>query len=223
MSITDRDIRDQITRVVDAQGELGEGIDVDGITAEIVQTYGLVDVQTIGGAEFRSWPGTTQRRPDLRGYPAQRAVDRRDTTERLTACGHPGRGKPCLRAGPMRWRAEPRRSAGHRAAGPARRPSCPIRPRRLRGRRPGRGGPPVWAQPGSGADSTKPRQPPGCSPPPATRCGSPRTSCATPMPPAWSTVQPSTAGSGLAGVVRLPGGAGWLRRPDRLQRSRRER
>ncbi len=47
--ITDRDIRDQIATAIQEQGE---DFDVDGIVAEIQQTYGLVDIDTIPSAEF---------------------------------------------------------------------------------------------------------------------------------------------------------------------------
>ncbi|SRR6266566_2339860 len=51
MTTTDRDIRDQVQRAVDAS----EGTyDVDAIIRDIVQRYGLVDVDTIDHDEFRA-------------------------------------------------------------------------------------------------------------------------------------------------------------------------
>lgn len=44
--ITDVDIRRQVTAAVEANGpELAQGIDIDGIVREIVETYGLIDIE----------------------------------------------------------------------------------------------------------------------------------------------------------------------------------
>jgi hypothetical protein len=53
MTITDRDIREQVFTAVNANGEdLAEGIDVEAITQEIMATYGRVDIDTIDTDEF---------------------------------------------------------------------------------------------------------------------------------------------------------------------------
>src|SRR5215207_4095359 len=54
--ITDRDIRERVEAAIRANGaELAEGIDVDRVTREIVETYGLVDIETIDPQEFWRW------------------------------------------------------------------------------------------------------------------------------------------------------------------------
>jgi hypothetical protein len=46
--ITSSDVANQVTIAIDAQGEqLAAGIDADAITREIIDTYGLVDIDTI--------------------------------------------------------------------------------------------------------------------------------------------------------------------------------
>lgn len=48
MTTTDRDITAQVTAAIEANGaELAAGIRTDAVVAEIIDTYGLVDVETI--------------------------------------------------------------------------------------------------------------------------------------------------------------------------------
>lgn len=51
--ITSDDITRQVTSAVEANGPaLAQGIDVDGIVAEVIQTYGLVSIDDIDHDEF---------------------------------------------------------------------------------------------------------------------------------------------------------------------------
>lgn len=53
MTISDRDIRRQVASVISANGaELAEGVDLDGVTDEIVRTYGLINVHSIDSDRF---------------------------------------------------------------------------------------------------------------------------------------------------------------------------
>lgn len=48
-TITDRDVRAQVEAAVTANGfRLAEGIDVDAVTAEVIERRGLVNIDEIG-------------------------------------------------------------------------------------------------------------------------------------------------------------------------------
>lgn len=50
-TITDRDVRKQITTAIEASHNPGD-FDVDGITEHIIRVYGLVNIDTISSDEF---------------------------------------------------------------------------------------------------------------------------------------------------------------------------
>lgn len=52
MTITSDDIRQQVNTAIGAQAEFGDTIDRDGIVREIVDTHGLVDVDSIDHDAF---------------------------------------------------------------------------------------------------------------------------------------------------------------------------
>lgn len=52
MTITDRDIRAQVEQTLPGEEPLRAGIDVDAIVRDIIQTYGLVDIETIDHDDY---------------------------------------------------------------------------------------------------------------------------------------------------------------------------
>lgn len=50
--ITSTDIRQQVNTVIDAQAELGDTIDRAGIVRDVIDTYGLIDLDTIDHDDF---------------------------------------------------------------------------------------------------------------------------------------------------------------------------
>jgi hypothetical protein len=94
MTITDRDIREQVGAAISASGqELAEGIDVDGIVSEIIATYGLVGIDDIEGGKF--W--AMVERHDSTQHCRPGGYD--DEAQRQTPCSDVDNGGECVHCG----------------------------------------------------------------------------------------------------------------------------